>query len=74
MSKFRLVVCFDVEAGGLVEAYDTVRSLIEASPGIKDDEIGWETSDEWYDHDGDTGDPEELSEAIIQSMKNRGVL
>ena len=63
MAKFRLIVCFDIEAPNLTEAYGALRPKVEATG------IPWETSDEWYDAEEEApGDPEELRAAIVANF------
>ena len=74
MSRYRLVVCIDIEAESLKEAYLAMRDnmIIGDAPACR----GWETSDEWYgpDGDGDAGSPDELQAAIVESMQDKGIL
>ena len=74
MSRYRLIVCIDIEAESLKEAYLAMRDnmIIGDAPSCR----GWETSDEWYGPggDGEAGDPEELQKAIIESMKDKGII
>lgn len=74
MSRYRLIVCIDIEADSLKEAYLAMRDnmIIGDAPACR----GWETSDEWYgpDGDGEAGDPDELQKAIVESMKDKGIL
>jgi len=59
MTAFRLVVCIDIEADSLQEAYGKLwRGM---APTVFED--AWESSDEWYGSDGEPGTEEELSDA-----------
>lgn len=73
MSKFRFVVCIDIEAPTLKEAYNIMsqKVIVGDAPGV----VGWETSDEWFDFEDadDAGDPEILQSAIVESMTDRGL-
>lgn len=63
---FRLIVCFDIDADSLEEAYAKLRPAVEQAG------FPWETSDEWYDHDnesGEPGDPAELQRAVLACLK-----
>jgi hypothetical protein len=63
MAKFRLIVCFDIEAPNLTEAYGLLSPKVEATG------IPWETTDEWYNAEEEApGDPEELQEAIMANF------
>lgn len=63
MPQYRLVVCFDIEAEGLQEAYTEMAEKVNTL------ELAWETSDEWYEFDKeDAGDPDELQKAIVSSF------
>lgn len=62
---FRFVVCIDVSGTSLKDAYGRLRQKLATGKGS----FGWETSDEWYEHDMDDGmpgDPDELQKAICQ--------
>ncbi len=62
---FRLVVCFDICAPTLKEAYIIMRDALT----MGDKPLVWETSDEWYSQEADeAGDPLELQEAIIAAF------
>ena len=67
MAKFRLIVCFDIEAPNLTEAYGILQPKVEAM------KIPWETTDEWYDaEEMAPGDPAELQAAIMANFKKDG--
>jgi len=79
MSNYRLIVCIDIEADSLKEAYVAMRDnmIIGDAPACR----GWETSDEWYGPEGEdgndtgeAGDPAKLQEAIVESMRDKGLL
>jgi hypothetical protein len=57
---YRIVVCMDIEGESLYEAYG---KLNEALNDLSDREpdIAWESSDEWFDTDGEPGSSESLS-------------
>ena len=57
-ANFRFVICVDVEADGLKEAY---RSLYKHM-GLLPEDMEWESTDEWYDEDGEQGDPDVLQD------------
>ena len=58
----RLIVCVDVEAKTLEEAYARVHQGMTASG------LSWESSDEWYDHDGNRGQSKDLDAACIKYL------
>lgn len=64
MTTYRLVVCIDVDASSLAEAYRRVREVMASAPNS----VMWETSDEWYSSDDadEPGDPEELQAVIME--------
>jgi len=74
MGRYRLIVCIDIEAPTLKEAYVAMRNnmIVGDAPACR----GWETSDEWYgpEGDGEAGDPDVLQAAIIESIKDNGLL
>ena len=61
----RLVICIDVETDNPTEAYRTV------SQALKTTGLDWESSDEWYDSDGTTGDTETLQTARMAVFAER---
>jgi len=56
----RLIICIDLDTDNVEEAYNEVRNAMDKSP------LEWESSDEWYDVDGEEGDPEELQHARMR--------
>ena len=62
---FRLVICLDVSADSLEDAYETVyKQMAKLTTTTKD--MDWESSDEWFDQDGVLGDPDTLQEARMR--------
>ena len=60
----RLIVCMDFDTDNLEEAYRKLRDcMARANPSD-----GWETSEEWYDGDGETGSEEELHSVILKVL------
>ena len=59
MTTFRLVVCIDIEAKNLSEAYGKLWRGMAVTMMSED----WESSDEWYGEDGELGSEEELAAA-----------
>jgi hypothetical protein len=57
---YRLIICVDVETNSLADAYKQVYE------GMTKSGLDWESSDEWYDKDGETGDPDVLQEARME--------
>lgn len=72
--SYRLIVCFDIDADSLIEAYGKL------VVGLKDANLAWETSDEWYSDEDedkntgyvgdDVGDVDVLNAAITQYYKD----
>lgn len=69
MNNYRLIVCIDVPADNLKEAYRKMRKFI--TDGNPEHALGWETSDEWYGPDGEQGDEAELQAAIMANLKEK---
>lgn len=66
MPDYRLIVCFDIEADDLKEAYAKLEQRLNKS------ELAWETSDEWYSAAREeAGDPEVLQKAIVAYFMDR---
>lgn len=67
MKNFRLIVCIDIDARTLRQAYAYMSEQLGRC------DFCWETSDEWYDNaDADhPGDPEELTKAICDVIWQR---
>jgi len=64
--SFRLVICVDVDANDLADAYGKVYEAMAKLPEGMD----WESSDEWFDDSGDsTGDPDELQAARMKYLQ-----
>jgi len=66
--SYRIVICVDVEADDLAQAYGKVyRAMMaacEAPPvGIGPEDLAWESSDEAFDSDGGVVDPDDLQAA-----------
>lgn len=63
---YRLIVCFDIEADSLKDAYEHLEQKMNKT------ELAWETSDEWYGSDEeDPGDPQVLQSAITSYFMAR---
>ena len=62
MSSYRLVVCIDIEADSLTEAYRKIHQT------MTDTGLEWESSDEAYDTEGEEISPEELSAARMSVL------
>ena len=63
---YRLIVCFDIDADSLGEAYEKLEQTLNKC------EIAWETSDEWYDGEEEgPGDPATLTRAITAYYMKR---
>ena len=61
-SVWRLVICLDVEASSLEEAYSIVYDKMKT---LDCEEFQWESTDEAFDPDGDPIDEEELVKARL---------
>lgn len=57
--SIRIVVCLDIEAATPTEAY---KKLYQQMPKLHDAGIDWESTDEWYDEDGEALSPEQITE------------
>jgi hypothetical protein len=67
MNTYRLVICVDVEADTLTEAYgDVYRGMTKSA-------LDWESSDEWFDVDGYHGDPDVLQTARMAYLDKVGL-
>jgi len=66
----RLIVGLDIEVDTVEEAYRKVYNLLgdvtNSESPYGDEAISWESSDEWYDNDGEPGDPAELQQARMK--------
>lgn len=56
---YRIVVCIDVEADSLTEAYRRVYKKMRV---VDNPDFQWESSDEWYDDSGESVDPDTCSD------------
>ena len=63
MTDIRLIVCFDLDQETPDAAYAELERRINGCG------VAWETSDEWYDSDGEQGDPDVLQTAIVAHFK-----
>ena len=63
--SIRLVICVDIETDDVMEAYRQVRQAMFTSC------LDWESSDEWFDSDGELGDPEVLQAARMKAFGER---
>lgn len=60
MSNYRLVICLDVEADSLEQAYERVYTTMGT---VDREDFQWESTDEAYDPDGGEVDAEEMQQA-----------
>lgn len=60
--SYRLVICLDVQANDLQNAYKKVYRAMGLVEAETEGEIQWESTDEWFDKDGYPGDLENLQE------------
>lgn len=68
---YRFVVCIDVPAKDLPEAYRKMRRFL--TDGNPENALGWETTDEWYKPDGEQGDDRELQAAIVDTLVKESI-
>lgn len=70
-NTYRLIVCIDIDAENLSEAYGRLQTCMKAGMAASKPGIAWETSDEWYGEDeyGEVGDPNELQAAIMEQLR-----
>lgn len=54
---FRLIIAVDIEAKTLPEAYEILFNKMNET------KLGWESTDEAYDENGDSVDPDDIQEA-----------
>ncbi len=60
-NSYRLIVCFDIDAASLYDAYGELVKVL----GVKKAKLMWETADEWYsDEDEDDEGPGDVHELI----------
>jgi len=65
---FRIVVCIDVDATDLEQAYGRVSDNLGKLP----DGMDWESTDEWYDDgDGDAIDEEEIQRVRMATFAKK---
>ena len=65
MTTFRLVLCVDVEAENLDEAYETTYDKMSS---LSSPDFEWESSDEAYGEGG-----EQINEDDLQAARMRGL-
>lgn len=66
---YRIVICVDIHAETLKEAYGKLYDSMKQPEGS---DLDWESTDEWFDdEDGALGTPEELQEARMAVYKDR---
>jgi len=69
MYPFRFIVAVDVDAVSLPEAYKKLRTQLDKTTSESSrGEIGWETTDEAFDNQGNQIDPDELQDVISSSI------
>jgi len=61
----RIVVCLDCDTDDPAEAYAIVRRILNRDIGIE-----WESSDEWYDSEGEAISEKEISRIRLQVLEN----
>lgn len=61
----RFIVCIDYADDDLQEAYSKVSKALDQTG------LPWETSDEWYDDNGEQGSPEDLQKAILAAIRSK---
>ena len=69
---FRLVVCLDVDASSVEEAYEKVYRIMN---GLGSEKLEWESTDEAYNSDGEQIPEEEYQAArlhVFQKLRDSG--
>jgi len=70
MNTYRLILCIDVDAENLEDAYGEVYRSMGRITG-PDTSLDWESSDEWFDEDGELGDPDVFLAARMSFFENK---
>lgn len=68
--SYRIVICVDIDASSAQDAYEKLYDAM-AEAERSDDDICWESSDEWYDDAGDEISAEDAQEARLAAFKKR---
>jgi hypothetical protein len=68
--SYRIVICVDIDASSAQDAYETLYDAM-AEAERNNDDICWESSDEWYDDDGDEIGAEAAQEARLAAFNKR---
>lgn len=63
--SYRIVTLIDIEASSPAEAYKKLHEFMAKTEGT---DLDWESSDEWYDSDGNPLSLEEQSKAREPTM------
>lgn len=63
----RIVICVDIKASSIEEAY---RNLYLKMGHLDDKDFQWESTDEWFDPEGNIIDPEEISKIRMKIIGN----
>lgn len=64
MPNYRLIVTFDLQ-----NQPDLMHAYAKLARTLRKFSDPWETSDEWYDENGDLGEPSILQESIAASFE-----
>jgi len=67
---YRIVVCVDIDAPSLLEAYGKLYETMAKVTGPNTG-LDWESSEEAYDSDGEEIDEEILQKARMEYLDNR---
>lgn len=62
----RFVICVDVEEDNPTRAYGVMYEAMKKS------ELEWESTDEWFDSDGELGDPDSLQRSRMSYFGSTG--
>lgn len=63
MATHRIVICLDIEAPSTKEAY---RTVYRAMKKVGYETFQWESSDEWYDPDGEALDADTVQKIRME--------
>jgi len=70
--SYRLVICVDVDASSLEEAYGKVYEAMGKITGVGTG-LDWSSDDEWYDPEGNAGLSMDLDNARWEFLKKRAL-
>jgi len=68
IETFRIGIMIDVDATSLKEAYKRVYNTM-GEVSMSEGDIDWESSDEWFDEDGQMLNEDEVSSIRLEALK-----